>query len=126
MRPSSRPIVLLIDDDPDILHLMAYSFADEGFDLITCRTPEEGLRAAVEKGVDCVLLDIHYAHTPECLGFLSAIRSLPGQHRIPVFATSAMTGQEVVRQVLALGARKFIPKPFYPGQVLQEIRSALV
>lgn len=123
MQTSCRPTVLLIDDDPDILKLMEYSFADEGFDLVTCRSPEEGLRQVIDRRVDCVLLDIHYAHTPECFGFLNAMRTLSGQAEVPVIATSAMTGPEVVRRVLGLGARKFIPKPFYPGQVLQEIRS---
>ena len=123
MQPSCRPRVLLVDDDPDILKLMEYSFADEEFDLVTCRSPEEGLRQVIDRGVDCVLLDIHYAHAPECFGFLTAMRSLSGQAGVPVLVTSAMTGPEVVRQALGLGARKFIPKPFFPGEILQEIRS---
>ncbi|GAB4266883.1 MAG: hypothetical protein Kow0092_19970 [Deferrisomatales bacterium] len=123
MPSTTRPAVLLIDDDPDILKLMELVFEDAGMNLVTCRSPEEGLRILAEREISCVVIDIHFAHTPGCLGFLTAKRSLEGKREIPVLATSAMTGQEVVRQVLDLGARKFIPKPFYPREILREIRA---
>jgi len=118
------PTVLLIDGDPDILKLMEYVFSDEDMDLLTCRTPEQGLAVLTGRTVNCVLLDVHFARTPECLGFLRALRSLPATSGVPVLVTSTMTGPEVVSQVLGLGARKFIPKPFYPGEILREVRSA--
>lgn len=123
MTPHARPTVLLIDGDPDILQLMAFAFAGEGLDLVLCQSPEDGLVRLTAQPVDCVLLDVHFARTPEALGFLSALRHLRGSAAPPVLVTSAMTGAEVVRQVLELGARKFIPKPFYPREILREIRA---
>ncbi|MEW6486583.1 MAG: response regulator [Thermodesulfobacteriota bacterium] len=123
MQPASRPTVLLIDEDPDILKLLEYAFADEDLDLICCRTPEAGLGHLAGREVRCILLDMHFARTPECLGFLGALRRLYGQAAPPTLVTSATTGHEIVRQVLDLGARKFIPKPFYPREILEEIRT---
>jgi CheY-like chemotaxis protein len=125
MEYQNRPTVLLIDDDPDILKLMEYVLEGEDLRLLTCRTPEEGLRILEGQPVGCLLLDIHFAHTPECFGLLDALRALPGGPALPVLVTSAMQEAEVAGRVLALGARKFIPKPFYPGQILQEIRDVL-
>lgn len=123
MNHPNHPTVLLIDDDPDILKLMEYVFEDEDVQLLTCRTPEEGLRVLSGRPVGCLLLDIHFAHTPECFGLLDALRALPGGPELPVLVTSAMHEEEIARRVLALGARKFIPKPFYPGEILQEVRA---
>lgn len=122
MASAPRPTVLLIDEDPDILKLMEYAFADENLDLICCRTPEDGLEHLAAREVQCILLDIHFARTPECLGFLGALRRLHGEGAPPTLVTSALTVPEVARQVLDLGARKFIPKPFYPREILDEIR----
>jgi DNA-binding response OmpR family regulator len=123
METARCPTVLLIDDDPDILKLMEYVFADEDYRLVTCRTPDEGFQVLSNGDVDCVLLDIHFARTPECLGLLGAVRALPGCDRLPVFATSTMHEPEVATRVLDLGARKFIPKPFYPAEILQELHA---
>lgn len=121
---AARPTLLLIDRDPDILSLMELVFRRQDYRLLTTPSPEEGLRLLGERRVDCVLIDIHFAHTPECFGFLCALARLGENGRIPVLATSAMTSQELVEHVLDLGVRKFIPKPFYPGEILDEVRSA--
>lgn len=123
MVPAARPTVLLIDEDPDILKLLQCAFADENLDLICCRTPEDGLAHLAVSEVRCILLDIHFARTLECLGFLGAVGRLYGRAAPPTLVTSATTGHEIVRQVLDLGARKFIPKPFYPREILEEIRT---
>jgi DNA-binding response OmpR family regulator len=114
---------LLIDADPDVLRLMTSVFAEDETELVTCQTPQQGLALLMSREVKCVLLDVSFAHTPECLGFLGALRSLPDTTATPVIVTSAMTGPEVIRQVLGLGARKFIPKPFLPSEILREVRS---
>jgi DNA-binding response OmpR family regulator len=114
---------LLIDADPDVLRLMAYVFVREEAELVTCQTPEQGLALLMSRHVNCVLLDVDFAHTPQCLGFLGPLRSRPATAAIPVLVTSAMSSPEVVREVLGLGARKFIPKPFLPAEILREVRS---
>lgn len=122
--PTPRSTVLLIDADTEILKLMELVFAEENIDVITSRDPARGLALLARRTVHCVLLDVHFAHAPECLGFLAALRARPETSAIPVLVTSALTGPEVVAQVLGLGARKFIPKPFYPEEILREVRSA--
>ncbi|MBI5444471.1 MAG: response regulator [Deltaproteobacteria bacterium] len=123
MRESDRPAVLVIDEDRDIRRLMECVLADQEYEPVSCRTPEEGLNVLSQRHIDCVLLDIHFARTPECLGFLCALRALPRCAQVPVLATSVMTEQELARQVMDLGVRKLIPKPFYPREILSEIRA---
>jgi response regulator RpfG family c-di-GMP phosphodiesterase len=125
MAQAHRPTVLFIDDDRDILKLMDYVFSEEPMELITRRTAEEGLQVLSQQPVDCVFLDIHFARAPEGFGFMAALGSLAGRRPIPCLVTSAMAAQEVAPRALALGARKFIPKPFSPGEVVAEIRTAV-
>jgi DNA-binding response OmpR family regulator len=123
MAAGTRPTVLLVDDEPDLLELMECALAQEGFALITCRSPEDGLRRLAAGDVRCVLLNVAFGRTPECLGFLSALRALQGDAAPPILVTSATAGPELVRQVLDLGARKFIPRPFYPRDIRRAVRS---
>ena len=125
MADTLRPTVLFIDDDSDILKLMDYVFSDEPMELIARRTPEEGLRVIAQRPVDCVLIDIHFARAPEGFGFMAALRNISGAAQVPCLVTSAMDAREVESRAMALGACKFIPKPFFPGEVLQEIRTAV-
>ena len=54
-----------------------------------------------------------------------ALRSLAGDRYIPCLVTSAMDAREVENRAISLGARKFIPKPFFPAEVVDEIRTAI-
>ena len=125
MASAARPAVLFIDGDSDILKLMGYVFSDEPMELIARRTPEEGLQVLAQRPVDCVFLDIHFAHAPEGFGFMVALRNVCGATPVPCLVTSAMDVREVKSRAMALGARKFIPKPFFPGEVVKEIRAAV-
>ncbi|GAB4249551.1 MULTISPECIES: response regulator [Deferrisoma] len=121
----ARPTVLLIDTDRDILNLLDYAFRSEGFDTVICTEPEDAVGHVARGEVDCAVVDLHHARTPECLGFLNAVRELPRGRSLPVLVTSAGYHAETVRQALRLGARKFIPKPFYPSELLSEVRAAV-
>lgn len=120
-----RPTVLFIDDDSDVLQLMGYVFSEEPMELITRRTPQEGLQVLREQPVHCVCLDIHFARAPEGFGFIAALHNLGSDRCIPCVVTSSMAASEVEHRVLALGARKFIPKPFFPAELVSEIRTAV-
>ncbi len=121
----STPTVLLIDSDPDVLKLMEYAFRNEGLAVIPCREVGRALNHVRSGHVDCVVVDFHHARTAECLRFLKELRATGTNGRLPVLVTSATLPMETVGQVLELGARKYIPKPFYPSEVLREVQAAV-
>ncbi len=125
MSRHSTPTVLLIDSDPDVLKLMEYAFKNEGLAVIPCREVDRALVHVRSGEVDCVVMDFHHARTPECVRFLKELRAVSRNGGPPVLVTSATLPTETARQVLELGARKFIPKPFYPSEVLREVRAAV-
>ena len=125
MPRGSTPTVLFIDSDPDVLKLMEYAFRNEGLHVIACREIDTALVHVRRGEVDCVVVDFHHARTPECVQFLKKLRATVRNEGPPVLVTSATLPTETARQVLELGARKFIPKPFYPSEVLREVRAAV-
>jgi hypothetical protein len=55
-----------------------------------------------------------------------ALPDLPAGKHIPCSATSAMDACKVENRPRALGAGKFTPKPFFPGEVLKAIHTAVI
>jgi len=55
---STRPLVLVADDEPRITKLVSLALGEEGFRVITAGGGEEALRKAEEYRPDVVLLDI--------------------------------------------------------------------
>jgi two-component system alkaline phosphatase synthesis response regulator PhoP len=50
--------ILLVDDEPDILELLTYSFEIEGFDVVTANDGLEALKVAEKELPDIIILDI--------------------------------------------------------------------
>jgi two-component system alkaline phosphatase synthesis response regulator PhoP len=53
-----QPLVLLVDDEPEILDLYSFSLKEAGFDIITAPNGQEALRIAREKQPQLVLMDV--------------------------------------------------------------------
>ena len=51
--------VLLIDDEPSILHAFRRAFREPEFNLVTASSAAEGLSALVRSRPDVVILDVH-------------------------------------------------------------------
>lgn len=55
---SEQPIVLMVEDDPDVMKINRMAFANRGYGIIEATTVAEGLAALRESHVDLILLDI--------------------------------------------------------------------
>jgi DNA-binding response OmpR family regulator len=53
----ARPVVLVIEDDPDIRAMLSTLLDLAGFSAVTCETAEEGLNALREQAFDAILTD---------------------------------------------------------------------
>ena len=53
----SRQHILVVDDEADILELIAYSLSADGFEVTCVQDGKEALKVAVEKRPDLILLD---------------------------------------------------------------------
>src|SRR5947209_16575075 len=52
-------ILLLIDDEPSILHAFRRAFREPDFELVTASSATEGMAALAKRSPDVVILDVH-------------------------------------------------------------------
>ncbi len=115
------PSLLIIDDDREMVELLARSLAQEGFELLTAGTGEDGIEQAQTGTVDLILLDVML---PGINGF-EALRRLRRCSDVPVIMLTAR-GEEVDRVVgLEIGADDYLSKPFSIRELVARINAIL-
>jgi len=116
--------VLIVEDDREILELLAHYLRKEGFSPILASDGETAILKAKREKPDLILLDIMLPKA-DGLEVLRAIRSDDAIGRTPVVMLTAK-GDETDRIVgLELGADDYIPKPFSPREVVARIKAIL-
>ncbi len=116
-----NPIILLIEDDPQIRRFLRASLVTQGYELIEAGTGREGLALAAARVPEVVLLDLGL---PDTEG-LEVIKQLRAWSRVPIIILSAR-GQERDKVAnLDAGADDYLTKPFGVGELLARIRVAL-
>jgi two-component system KDP operon response regulator KdpE len=116
-----KPIILLIEDDPQIRRFLRASLVTQGYELIEAGTGREGLALAAAQVPEVVLLDLGL---PDMEG-LEVIKQLRAWSGVPIIILSAR-GQERDKVAnLDAGADDYLTKPFGVGELLARIRVAL-
>jgi two-component system, OmpR family, response regulator len=117
-----RARLLVVDDEPVIMELLAGALRFAGFDVLTAATGAEALRAAAASQPDLILLDVMM---PGCDGFEVIRRIHDSGPRIPViFLTARDTPHDRVAG-LSLGGDDYITKPFSLDEMLARISAVL-
>lgn len=107
--------VLVVDDDPIIVKLLSMTLAVNEYQVITAPNGEEGLKKALEKQPDIILLDIMMP----IMDGLTMLEELRKKSDIPVIIISAFGSPEKVEKARELGIECFLSKPFNYGVVLE-------
>jgi two-component system KDP operon response regulator KdpE len=116
-----KPIILLIEDDPQIRRFLRASLVTQGYELIEAGNGREGLALAAAQVPEVVLLDLGL---PDMEG-LEVIKQLRAWSSVPIIILSAR-GQERDKVAnLDAGADDYLTKPFGVGELLARIRVAL-
>ena len=116
--------ILIVDDDPTMVTLLATLLEIDGFEAQTALSGNEALLTIREDPPDLVLLDIMM---PEMDGFevLSIIRDHPSTEKLPVIMLTARTDDKDIFQGWRRGADEYITKPFEPRKLIDIIRVVL-
>ncbi len=113
--------VLVVDDDGEILVLVAKFLRANGFRVHTARNGPEMLEVLRRGAIDLIVLDLML---PGRNG-LDLCRDLRRTSSIPVIMLTAK-GEETDRIIgLEVGADDYLPKPFNPRELLARINAVL-
>jgi len=118
--PEAR--ILVVDDEPNILELLAASLRFAGFEVQTAADGRAALDTARRFGPDLLVLDVMM---PGLDGF-GVLRSLRGAgSRTPVLFLTARDAAEDKITGLTLGGDDYVTKPFSLEEVVARIRAIL-
>ena len=124
MSTAPTPRVLVADDDPDILSLVAYRLERSGYEVLTAADGADALRLTLAHRPDLVVLDVMMPLI-DGYGVTRAIRSHPPTERTPVLLLTARVQEADVAQGFAAGADDYIKKPFSPGELRARVQAVL-
>ena len=110
-KPARGPLVLVVDDDPQVRDVVRINLEMEGYAVVEAGNAEEGLKAVEDDAPDLVLLDVMM---PQVDGWemLRRVQERHGVGSIPVVMFSGQLESEAQREAEERGAQGFVGKPF--------------
>ncbi len=119
--PDGGPVILLIEDDPQIRRFLRATLPGNGYRLLEATTALEGLRLTGLQHPDLIVLDLGL---PDQDG-LDVTRQLREWSTTPIIVLSARDRESDKIAALDAGADDYLTKPFGTGELLARIRVAL-
>ncbi|MGD0310981.1 MAG: response regulator [Acidimicrobiales bacterium] len=120
----TRPIALVIDDEPDIRDVIAFVLDQSGFEVHEESDGQAGLAAASAVHPDVILLDWMM---PQMSGIevCKALRQDIDQRSTIVILLSARAQEKDIELGYAAGATDYIMKPFRPKELVSRVQALL-
>jgi phosphate regulon transcriptional regulator PhoB len=116
--------ILIVDDEKDIVDLVAYNVGKEGYGILKAYDGEGALRLARSKKPDLIVLDLMLPGI-QGLEVCRRIRRNPDTAGIPIIMLTAR-GDEFDKVIgLEAGADDYITKPFSVKELLARVKAVL-
>jgi two-component system, OmpR family, response regulator len=119
-QPTAR--LLVVEDEPNILELLAASLRYAGFEVMTAAAGNDAVQAAQRHRPDLIVLDVML---PDMDGFEVLHRLRGGGTRTPVVFLTARDSTEDKVRGLTLGGDDYVTKPFSLEEVIARIQAVL-
>ena len=113
--------VLVVDDDPGVLDVVAFTLRREGFDVDEESDGMRALAAARAREYDIVILDVML---PQMSG-TEVCRALRAESDVPIVMLTARDAERDRVLGLELGADDYVTKPFSSAELLSRVRAIL-
>jgi CheY-like chemotaxis protein len=113
----THPLVLVVDDDPDILDAICDILEGEGYRVARARHGVEALERVEAEPPAIILLDLMMP-VMDGLAFAQALRERPGKEGIPIVVISADGNPQRAASVDAAG---YLAKPFDIDALLSQV-----
>lgn len=121
----SQPTILVADDHPHVLDALRLLLKGAGMAVLTAHSPDEVLKVAAGRDLDCVLVDLNYARDTtsgtEGMDLLRSLRELDGT--LPVVTMTAWASVEGAVEAMRRGAGDYVEKPWDNERLVATVRT---
>lgn len=122
--PITKPRILIIEDESDIIELLQYNLEREGFQVFSARNGDRGVVEANLRKPHLILLDLMLPGQ-DGLQVCQQIRQRSELSKTPIIMLTAK-GEESDKVLgLGLGADDYVTKPFSPKELIARIKAVL-
>jgi two-component system KDP operon response regulator KdpE len=118
---SGEPLILTIDDEPQILRLLQLTLEKNGYRVMAATTGEEGVLRLKTSPCSLVVLDLGL---PDMDG-TEVLRQIRRFSKVPVIILTVRSDEAEIIGALDTGADDYLTKPFRTGELLARVRLCL-
>jgi two-component system KDP operon response regulator KdpE len=116
-----NPIILVIDDEPQIRKFLRISLGANGYDVVEAASAAEGITAARDNPPDLLILDLGL---PDLDG-QEVITSVRAFSEMPIIVLSVRANEMDKVEALDRGANDYVVKPFGIAELMARVRAIL-
>jgi two-component system cell cycle response regulator len=116
--------ILIIDDDPEIAHLLKWQLASKNREIHVAASAAEAEQILAREPIALVILDLVLPDT-DGRNLLMRLRERPATAIAPVLVLTVKGGTLAKSECFALGADEFFEKPFDPDSLATAVASKL-
>jgi len=119
----SRGCILVVDDEPTIVEVVATYMERAGFEAVTASDGSQALAKAAEVNPDLIVLDLMLPQ----IGGLEVMRMLREDegHRCPIILLTSKSEESDRLIGLRRGADDYVVKPFSPAELVARVEAVL-
>lgn len=116
---SSRPIVMIVDDEIANIELIGAMLEDD-YEILFARSGEQAIEIARRSSLDLILLDVMM---PGLNGYETCrrLKQDPGLANVPVIFTTGLDAAEAEIEGLSAGAIDYVTKPVQPASLHRRV-----
>ena len=119
-----KPLVLIVDDETHILHVLSMKLTNGGFDVITAEDGEEALEEALQNKPDLIITDYHMPYLTG-LDLCVKLKEHETTRTIPCVMLTARGYNIAAEHLDRTNITTVLTKPFSPREVLALVQETL-
>jgi phosphate regulon transcriptional regulator PhoB len=116
--------IVIIEDESDILEVIAYNLKREGFEVFESQDGEDGLLKIEKHAPDLVILDLMLP-TIDGIELCRKLKSDPVTRSVPIIMVTAKGEESDIVLGLGVGADDYVTKPFSPKELIARVKAVI-
>lgn len=116
--------ILVVDDDPDLVELLAFNLKEAGYEVLAASEGREAIAKARDARPDLILLDLQLPDV-DGLQVCKTLQLDPNTSAIPIIMLTAKTAESDRVLGLELGAEDYVTKPFSTREIILRIKGLI-